>query len=542
MPISRRELLRRAGALTIAWPAAAGCGADDAGGDGTEADDSGSSSGTGGDDLPVYEYDGPPGPPDLFQHAVASGDPLTDAVILWSRVTGAPEGAVEAFYEVALDPAFEQRVAADYAQTGPERDYTLKLDVAGLEPGTTYYYRFFALGITSPIGRTKTAATGASTRMRIAVASCSSLAHGYFHAYRRIAERPDLDMVIHLGDYIYEYGSGQYGEVRPYEPAHETIALADYRMRYAQYRRDADLAECHRQHPMIAIWDDHELADNAWSTGAENHSADEGEYDARRAAAYQAYAEWMPFREGAAGVIYRSLAFGELLQLALLDTRIVGRDEQLVSVDDPALDDPERQLLGAAQEAWLAQVFDDTAQWKLLAQQVMVAQLRLGENPLNLDQWDGYPAARTRLFELIRERAPTNLVVLTGDIHSSWAFDLADDPFGDGYDPSTGAGSIAVELVTPSITSPGFPVDSAAQFMASHPHLKWGNLVDNGYVLLDVTPERLQASWWLVADVTSTSGGAESVAAVWSIADGTSHLVEDDAPAPPVESPAPPAP
>jgi len=546
MPISRRELLRGlVGAGTVL-----GCGADGGadGEDGTEGGtdpdgSSGSSTSTGGDDLPSYEYDGEPGPADLFQHGVASGDPLTDAVILWSRVTGAPQGSVEAFYEVALDPAFTDRVAAAYVETNPDRDYTIKLDVSGLAPGTTYYYRFYALGRTSPIGRTRTA--GATvTRLRMAVMSCSSLAHGYFHAYRRVAERADLDLVVHLGDYIYEYGTDEYGSVRAYEPANEILTLADYRTRYSQYRRDPDLLECHRQHPMVAVWDDHEVADDAYDAGAGNHDpASEGSYEERKANATRVYAEWMPFREGAEGVLYRSLAFGELVHLIILDTRHAGRDAQVASAfDEEALADPARQLLGAEQEAWLAGELAKPGQWKLLGQQVMVAQLRLGENPLNLDQWDGYPAARQRLFDMLREHAPTNAVILTGDIHSSWAFEVADDPFGTDYDPATGAGAVAVEFVAPSVTSPGFPSDTADQFMTTHPHLKWGNLVDHGYVVLDVTPERLQASWWVVADVESPAGGVETFVGAWAVNDGVVHLLADAAAADPVADAPLPAP
>ena len=545
MSISRRELMRRAGLLGVS--AALGCrndgdassedGTGDGTGDGTEtgsADTSGSST-TGDDGLPDYEYDGDLGPEDLFQHAVASGDPLTDAVILWSRITGGPAEETEAFFEVALDPEFTMRVAAAYVQTSPDRDYTIKVDADGLAPDTTYYYRFFALGRTSPVGRTKTAASDAIDRLRIAVLSCSSLAHGYFHAYRRVAERADLDLVVHLGDYIYEYGSGEYGDVRPYEPTYEILSLEDYRARYSQYRRDADLQECHRQHPMVAVWDDHEYADNAWNGGAENHTeGGEGAFADRKNVAAQAYAEWLPHREGAAGIIYRSLAFGDLVQLIMLDTRIVGRQQQAASFDDvDIVDDPDRQLLGATQEAWLEGELGSTAQWKLLAQQVMVAQLRLGDTPLNVDQWDGYPAARQRLLDMIRQQSPTNTVVLTGDIHSSWAFELADDPFGPDYDPSTGAGAVAVEFVVPAVTSPGFPGNGIASFLETHPHLRWGNLVERGYVVLDVTTDRLQASWWQVADVSVTSGGNETFAAAWSVNDGTVALVEDIEPAAP---------
>jgi alkaline phosphatase D len=549
MTISRRELLR----VLVGAGAATACGADGgSGADGTEdgteggtdggtSPDTSSSSTTGSDGLPTYEYDGEPGPEDLFQHGVASGDPLTDAVILWSRVTGAPEGTVEAFFEVALDPEFTDRVAADYIETTSDRDWTIKLDVTGLAAGTTYYYRFYCLGRTSPIGRTRTAGTDVS-RLRLAVMSCSSLAHGYFHAYRAVSLRADLDLVVHLGDYIYEYGTGEYGDVRPYEPATETLTLADYRARYSQYRRDPDLLECHRQHPFVATWDDHEIADDAYDGGAGNHDpATEGAWGDRKAAATQAYFEWMPLREGDEGVVYRSLAFGGLVQLIMLDTRHAGREQQVASAfDEEALADPMRQLLGSGQEAWLATELAKPAQWKLIGQQVMLSQLRLGENPLNLDQWDGYPAARQRLLDMLREHSPTNAVILTGDIHSSWAFEVADDPFSADYDPVTGAGAVAVEFVAPSITSPGFPSDTADVFMETHPHLKWGNLVDHGYVLLDVTPERLQASWWIVADVESPSGGAEAFVQAWAVEDGVVHLVADAAPAdPPTDAPLP---
>ena len=536
MAISRRELLKRASALgvTTVVPATAGCPADPPGAGETDTDTDTDTDGvdtestTGGDGLPTYEFDGEPGPDDLFQHAVASGDPLTDSVILWTRVTGAPEGPVEAFYEVALDSGFNDRVAAAYLETGPERDYTIKVDVGGLEAGTTYYYRFFSLGRQSAIGRTKTAPAGPTDRMRIAVVSCSSHAHGYFHAYQRVAERADLSLVIHLGDYIYEYGNGEYGELRTYEPATEIVMLDDYRQRYAQYHREGPLQDCHRQHPMVVVWDDHESANNSWSGGAENHSSDEGDWEARKAAAYQAFAEWLPIREGAEGIVYRSLAYGDLLQIIMLDTRIIGRDEQLPLEE---IGDPGRQLLGQAQEGWLQGELQTSAQWKLIGQQVMVAQLELAAGtPFNLDQWDGYPAARQRFFDMIR--GVSDVVVITGDIHSSWAFELADDPFAGSYE------SIGVEFVGPSVTSPGFPGNTASAFMETHPHMKWGELVSHGYMLLDVTPERMQCSWWFVDNIEDEGAGAETFAAAWRVDAGTRTLVMDGSAAPPIE-PAP---
>ena len=554
MAISRRELIRRASALSLS--AAAGCGDDGGsgagtdgtsttGGDGASSDvgstmaADGSSSSGGDDGLPRYEYDGEPGPETLFSHGVASGDPLTDSVILWTRLSPGADGAVEAFFEVARDPAFEMRVAADYLDSNPARDQTITLDVGGLLPGTTYYYRFFALGRESAIGRTRTAPEGAVARVRFAVCSCASLAHGYFHSYRRVAERADLDLVIHLGDYIYEYATGEYGDVREYEPSHEIVSLDDYRSRYSQYRRDPDLQELHRQHPMVAVWDDHESANNAWREGAENHQpVTEGEWEDRKAAATQAYAEWMPMREGSQAVIYRSLPYGDLMSLIMLDTRLTGRDAQPETLTDPELlDDPDRQLLGMEQDAWLAdEMASSQAQWRIVGQQVVMAEVILGDGPINADQWDGYRAARGRFYELARSAG--NVVVLTGDIHSSWAFDLAEDPSGD-YDPGDGAGSVGVEFVAPAVSSPGFPFNAADALLSSNPHLHWMEPGERGYVIVDVDTERVQASWWFVADVESTSGDAESVGAVWATYDGTNNLVPEDAPAePPADAPA----
>jgi alkaline phosphatase D len=215
-------------------PGAIGCSGDD--------------EGAKGDGLPTYSYDGTPGPETLFSHGVASGDPLPNAIILWTRVSPQSEAAIEVWWEIARDLGFEKRVQVGTFTTDAERDFTVKLDVTGLEAGATYYYRFFALGRESPMGRTKTAPVGDVAHLRFAVLSCASFAHGYFHAYRSVAERLDLDAVLHLGDYIYEYGSGEYGNVREYEPPHEILALADYRMRYAQYRRDPHLQEVHQHH------------------------------------------------------------------------------------------------------------------------------------------------------------------------------------------------------------------------------------------------------------------------------------------------------
>jgi alkaline phosphatase D len=522
MTISRRELLRRAAAFGVssAMVVVSGCVGDSD----DDADDG----------LPHYEYDGEPGPEDLFQHGVASGDPLTDSVILWTRVTdSAASGSIPMFLEVALDPAFETRVVATPLTATPERDYTVKVDVEGLDPGTTYYYRFFALGRESSIGRTRTATEGSLDRLRFAFCSCSSLAHGWFHAYRRIAERADLDFVVHLGDYIYEYAAGSYGAVRQYEPAHEIVTLEDYRMRHAQYRRDPDLQAVHQQHPFITVWDDHESANDSWRDGAENHGDDQGDWDTRKHASIQAYMEWLPVREGAEGVISRQLSFGDLVDLIMLDTRLIGRDEQAPSASDrESVNDPDRTLLGVEQEAWVAErLRTSTTRWQIVGQQVMMGQLQLVPGtPLNLDQWDGYPAARERFFQAIEAAGLDNVVVLTGDIHSSWAIDLSYDPFdAEVYDPADGSGSIAVELVTPAISSPGLPTNLNIDV----PHIKWADTVQRGYVVVDVTHERLQADWFHIADVTSPEGGAETFANAFMVAAGASHLVPAADPVPP---------
>jgi alkaline phosphatase D len=244
-------------------------------------------------------------PVEPFKHGVASGDPLPDAIVLWTRITTDSGGAVDVAWEIAEDPAMQKRVNQGMFSTNADRDYTVKVDVRGLMPGRVYYYRFSALGATSRVARTRTAPTGAVDRLRFALVACSSLAHGYFHVYSEVATHLDLDAVIHLGDYIYEYGNFEYGDVREYEPINECLTLADYRMRHAQYKRELPLQEVHRQHAFITIWDDHETANDSYKDGAENHSDTEGSYADRKAGAHRAYMEWMPIREQAGGRIFR---------------------------------------------------------------------------------------------------------------------------------------------------------------------------------------------------------------------------------------------
>ncbi|MCA9620371.1 MAG: alkaline phosphatase D family protein [Myxococcales bacterium] len=480
--------------------------------------------------------------PTVFLHGVASGDPLADAVILWTRVTVADGAPTDVEWTIASDAEFADVVAEGVFSTDADRDFTVKVDVTGLAPATTHYYRFTALGETSPVGRTRTAPTGSVARLRFGICSCASYAHGFFNAYRLLARRYDLDVVLHLGDYIYEYGDGSYGDpqlgdARAYDPPHEIVTLEDYRRRYAHYRSDADLQEVHRQHPFITVWDDHESANDSYTQGAENHDpSSEGEWSERKAQAQRAYFEWMPIREQADGRIWRSFRYGDLVDLIMLDTRLWGREQQNTEMPDS---DPTRQLLGDDQEAWLdEQLTTSTARWRLVGQQVMMGQLQIFYNG---DQWDGYPAARERFFDVLESNTIDNTVVLTGDIHSSWAIDLTRDPMAQTYDPATGAGSLGVELVTPGITSPGFPAGLAAVadgIKEDNRHMKLVELVSRGYIVLDVDQSRVEAAWYHMADITTVNDD-ERLGGVFTANDGENFLVEQAEPTPAPDAPAP---
>jgi alkaline phosphatase D len=456
------------------------------------------------------------GGPQRFCHGVASGDPLRDRVVLWTRVTPADpvtSSPIPVRWKVADDEGLTRTVSQGETLATVERDFTVKVDVGGLLPGRTYYYAFEAAGERSPVGRTRTLPER-TDRLRLASVSCSNYPAGYFNVYRVVANRDDIDVVVHLGDYIYEFANGVYGDGsklgRVPMPTGEAITLADYRMRYATYRRDVDLQEAHRRHPFIAVWDDHELANNAWSGGASSQTPEKGDWAARRAGAYRAYLEWMPVRELRDGEIrlYRDFSFGTLADLIMLDTRSL-RDQQIGGAD-ARIGDPARTLLGAAQEAWF---FDrlrashrrGTA-WRLVGQQVLFAPITPPGLPvMNTDAWEGYPAARRRVVDLIASERIANVAVLTGDLHSSWALDVPRETWG-GYDARTGAGSVAVELVTPAISSPPLFANArlreqAALLRLAAPHLKYLDGDSHGYIVVDVTRERLLAEWHFVPTV-----------------------------------------
>jgi alkaline phosphatase D len=368
--------------------------------------------------------------------------------------------------------------------------------------------------------------------------SCSSLAYGYFNAYRSVAARADVDAIVHLGDYIYEQASGAYGKVRAYEPAHELFTLDDYRKRYAQYRSDPDLQEAHRQLPFLVVWDDHEVANNAWQDGAPEHDPDSPvSYAERKAAAQQAFFEWLPIRQTTPGRVHRAFGFGDLVHLILADTRHWGRDA-LLETSDPSADDETRTILGNDQEAWLKEELTSAdTRWRILAQQVVFSELDIGVT--NADAWDGYSANRERILQLIQDEGLDNVVILTGDIHMSWAFDVIRQVEGPSYDPDTGLGSIAVELVTPAITSPGFDQETGelvAEAALKLPEVRLAQLWQRGYLLLDIDQQRLQGEWYLFDTVEKKSEAAFYRAL--QVRAGESHLHDADAPAvPPSASP-----
>lgn len=539
---SRRRFMQHAGSAAMALGAAPllqACGGG----------------GPDGDNLPTPAGSG------LFRHGVASGDPLADRVILWTRVTPVDGAAVALQCTVATDAALTQVVAQIDASADASRDHTCKLDVTGLAANTTYYYRFSAVeagvSVSSSLGRTRTLPTGSTARLRLAVMSCSDFSQGFFNVYRRVAERADLDLVVHLGDFIYERGDAA-GNYRAVEPPTALRSLADYRTRHALHKRDADLQELHRQHPMVAMWDDHDIASDANVSGSIAHNAAvEGPWSARVAAALQAYMEWMPLRVQDPADLrraYRSFAIGNLVDFHLLETRVLGRSPQLQG-DEGLLagtfrqrggfTEPSREMLGAEQHAWLAgRLRASSARWKFVAQGVQMSQVKLqaqansdgGGLYMNPDQWDGYQPARNRLFDVFRgdadHAAVGNVVVLSGDAHASFGADLTPDPNNSntstgGYDENTGAGSLAVEFVTTSVTSPFISDPNnliQGAFQSWNPHLKFVNLERQGYLLIDADATRVVGEWWFVDTVTAPSDIQALVSAL-QVRDGTTHLV-----------------
>ena len=519
----------------------------------------------------------------VFQHGIASGDPTPHGVLLWTRVTPTSESTpgsgrgprVTVSWQVARDPGFRDVVRRGAVETAPWRDHTVKVDVDGLTPGGWYFYRFHCAGATSRTGRTRTAPAphALPDHLRFGVVSCANWQAGWFSAYRGIAARDDLHAVLHLGDYLYEYGPGQYGygqserDIRPHRPAHEMVALADYRQRHAQYKTDPDLQDAHAKFPWIITWDDHEVANDQWRRGAENHQPDEGDYLRRRARAHRAFDEWMPVRmDGTAKLgdgdrLFRRLKFGQLAEISMLDLRS-HRSKQVdqaafpAPAVDPAVSDPDRTITGDQQLHWLEDSLDNRrAQWKVIGNPVMIAPVNFASlpddlvqpvndvtgllpedgAPYNVDQWDGYTADRRRVFRHIRDHGVKDALFVTGDIHSGWACELP-------YDASTyPVGDTAgVEFVCSSVTSnnlkdiTGSPPRTTSVAVeegikANNRHVKYLNFDDHGFSVLDLTPERAQMDWFVISDRADRNATIRHETS-WVTRSGTGRIEHVDKP------------
>jgi len=497
-----------------------------------------------------------------FAHGVASGDPLPTGVILWTRVTpDDPGGAplrVRWWIAEAARPGTPVRSGT--VRTGADRDWTVKVDARGLRPGRRYVYGFRAGDADSPVGSTRTAPLGGLEPVLVAAVSCSSYAAGHFNAYGTLAEqRDDLDLIVHLGDYIYESGGSG---VRVPSPRREIVSLDDYRERYAQHRADPQLQAAHAAAPWATVWDDHESANDAWRDGAQAHQpATEGPWADRRSRAVRAYAEWMPIRfpdRRDPLRIWRRLRFGDLIDLFLVDTRLHGRNAPGTdtSVTGTESDDPSRTMLGPQQKAWL---FDglrrSEAVWRVLGNQTMISPHRSTPLPQELvglpylpdevreltgtrqgganeggDNWGAYRVERDELIGALRGRGDN--VVLTGDIHTAWGCDVVEDPNSPlAYDRLTGRGSAGVELVCASVTSNNIGETAGQQaaralgtaVVAGNPNVQHCDLGGHGYTLARVGPGEVRAEWREVDTVLEPSR-TESTTARLACARETNHL------------------
>lgn len=496
-----------------------------------------------------------------FDHGVASGEPSENGFLIWTRITwvNAPAGAVDLRYEIATNADFTDIAYRGDTRTSAQRDWTVKAETRSLRSGETYYYRFLIGDAVSPTGRSRTLPTGMVSAARFAVVSCSNYAFGHFNVYDAIAQRDDVDAVIHLGDYIYEYSTAGYGGAvsrqigREHQPDKEIVTLSDYRSRHAQYKSDAGSQAMHAAHPLIPIWDDHETTNNSWEGGAENHDLGEGDWNERRSAALRAYYEWMPVRDPARGQaaeeLIRDFQWGDLLTLATLETRLMARSEQLdyavigAELATPEglekfktvdLVDPSRELLGRPQSERLTQTMIESVasgtRWRVLANQIIMAEvtapnltpiadspaiaelekvvpqirdfiaLTTLDIPLNLDAWDGYPAARERFYAAMAEAGATDLIVLTGDTHEWWANELRDNS----------GRRMGVELGTNAVTSPGsssyFGPEAStysALLAERNPMVRHHDPDGKGYIDLSLDRDEAKATFIAVDNILS---------------------------------------
>lgn len=456
-----------------------------------------------------------------FTLGVASGDPLSDSVVLWTRLApdpqnggGMPDQAVPVKWEIANDENFTKVIQHGTELAQPNLAHSVHVEVEGLQPNKIYYYRFKSGKENSPIGKTKTLPQkGAEvSNMTFAFASCQQYEHGFYTAYQHMAEE-ELDLVIHLGDYIYEYGPNEYvsptGNVRAHSGP-EIITLEDYRNRHAQYRSDANLKAAHAAFPWVVTWDDHEVENNYANMIPEKGQSAEA-FVKRRAAAYQAYYEHMPLRRsslphGSDMLLYRDFTYGNLAAFNVMDTRQYRDDQANGDGSKPPSEesmDPNRTLTGQEQEEWLlSNLGKSKTHWNILAQQVFFAQRNYGTSTaprFSMDAWDGYTASRQRITDFVQSKDMNNIIVLTGDVHASWACDLKAD-----YDDPASK-VIGAEFVGTSITSGGNGADKRAdtdKILGLNPHIKFFNDY-RGYVRCTVTPEEWRTDYRVLPFVTS---------------------------------------
>ncbi|MDX2133797.1 MAG: alkaline phosphatase D family protein [Saprospiraceae bacterium] len=519
-----------------------------------------------------------------FFHGVASGDPTSSSVVIWTRVT--PENndpSISGKYFVATDTGFANTIREGAFTTTADKDYTVKIDLTGLNPGTTYYYYFQTSEGNSLIGRAKTCPAGPVDNLKFAVISCSNYEGGYFNTYGEIAKRNDIDAVIHLGDYIYEYGAGTYGIQLPgrvNEPATEILTLADYRTRYSLYRLDEKLIRAHQQHTFITIWDDHESANDSYVDGAENHQPNEGSWEDRKAVSKKVYFEWLPIRDYPGENIYRKVSYGNMADLLMLDTRLEGRVQPPPHFDTP--DNPARNIISPTQYNWLIDnLKNSSATWKILGNQVLFSTFNVGfaaqfsagnidsirqYEDVFIDNWESYPTQRNSIIDTLRDADIDNVVIITGDSHTSWAFDVTKqavlypnppipqpNPYNaatrEGYTGATGDGSWAVEFGAPSVSSPNFDeavgasltgifeasINNPIPFLGNanyNPHLKFVDLDRHGYFVLDLRGNAAQADFYYVPTVAADTSGESFGAGRLTLA-GTNRLIAATAAAAP---------
>lgn len=515
--------------------------------------------------------------PALFTHGIACGDPTRTGLVIWTRAVPPQDysGPVVLKWQVAVDPQFRRVVAEGQTHTHAGRDFTAKVEVEGLRSGQTYFYRFASQDNVSTTGQGRTVPAEGVEAVRFGVLSCAHYGFGYFNAYRALAERAQpIDAVIHLGDYIYEYGVDGYGGPegraigREHQPAHEIVTLADYRQRFAQYRADHDLQALHARAAFITVWDDHETGNNSWMGGASIHNPEtEGTWEDRRDAALQAYFEWLPMRDPKAGqpahVLNRTYDYGDLVSLIVIETRLTGRMKALsatrdmvrdadglpdvVRFENEVMNEPSRSMMGAAQEVWLEGELLASKQrgvvWQMLANQTVMARMRapdflsiLPEDikseamsragsrrwlestrlglPINFDAWDGYPAARLRLYDSIK-RTGARLAVLTGDTHMYWGNRL--------HDPRDEQ-VMGVEFAVASVTSPGgyegispdpriFTIASEA-LCAKNPDVQFAHVHEHGFLIVNVRRDGIDADYVRVPTILERTSDSETFARI----------------------------